>query len=81
MPSGPSGFLYVQMDALGTGRLQGEVFYNGMPSSREVVQTSVALVEQYETLLESLTVQEMCMYTAALRLSRQVRPPRGTLDF
>lgn len=49
-----------------TGKVEGEVLLNSRPLTRKVARSTVSYVEQDNTLLESLSVEEMLCYTAAL---------------
>lgn len=49
-----------------TGTVTGELLLNGQPLTEGRAKANMSYVEQTNTLLESLTVEEMLMYTAAL---------------
>jgi len=56
---------------IGVGKIQGEILYGGSkaPSS---LKNLVGYVEQFDTLIGELTVEQMLMYTAELKLPRAI---------
>jgi ATP-binding cassette, subfamily G (WHITE), member 2 len=57
------------------GRLEGELLYGGVSPSRTFLRRYTGYVEQFDTLVDTLTVEEMLMYTAELKL-----PPTVTRE-
>lgn len=55
----------------GIGKIQGELLYGGSRSPANLKHL-VGYVEQFDTLIGELTVEQMLMYTAELKLSRRV---------
>ncbi|EFN50715.1 hypothetical protein CHLNCDRAFT_142571 [Chlorella variabilis] len=56
------------------GKLDGSIAFAGNKPTPQFLRRFTGYVEQFDTLLESLTVQEMLMYTAELK--RPVDEPR-----
>ena len=77
---GPSGCgKSILMDVLAGrrtgGTLQGAIQYDGWTPSQGFLHWSTGYVEQFSTLIENLTVFEMLMYTAELKVKhRRTRP-------
>jgi ATP-binding cassette subfamily G (WHITE) protein 2 len=70
---GPSGagkttLLDVMAGRMRTGRVTGEVHLGGAKPTRSALRAAVGYVEQFDTLIGELTVRDMLMYTAQLRL-------------
>ena len=70
---GPSGcgkttLLDVAAGRKNSGVVEGEVQYGSMSPTREMLKHSTGYVEQFDTLVGELTVRDMLMYTAELRL-------------
>jgi len=57
----------------GAGKIEGEILFGGsvMPSSG--LKHLVGYVEQFDTLIGELTVEQMLMYTAELKLPRKMK--------
>jgi ATP-binding cassette subfamily G (WHITE) protein 2 len=49
------------------GDIQGDVRFGGVVPSKAFLQRYTGFVEQFDTLIGSLTVEEMLMYTAYLK--------------
>ena len=56
----------------GAGQIDGEVLYGGTPASPAVLKHLCGYVEQFDTLLGELSVDQMLMYTAEMKLPRSV---------
>mmetsp|Transcript_8433 Transcript_8433/g.22927 ORF Transcript_8433/g.22927 Transcript_8433/m.22927 type:complete len:622 (-) Transcript_8433:97-1962(-) len=56
----------------GAGKLEGEVLYGGSTVAKSSLKHLCGYVEQFDTLVGELTVQQMLMYTAELKLSRSL---------
>lgn len=50
------------------GTLSGEILFAGVKPSRAFIRRFTGYVEQFDTLVPTLTVEEMLMYTAELKL-------------
>lgn len=68
--SGKSTLLDVLSGRKTCGTLTGSVEYGGQAPTRPLLQRVVGYVEQFDTLVESLTCQEMLLYTAQLKRPR-----------
>jgi len=55
----------------GAGKIQGEILYGGSKSPPSLKHL-VGYVEQFDTLIGELTVEQMLMYTAELKLPRGI---------
>jgi len=51
-----------------TGSVEGKILFGGRTLPASTLRDSVGYVEQFDTLVGELTVKQMLMYTAALRL-------------
>lgn len=72
---GPSGcgkttLLDVISGRKNSGHIEGEVLYGATPASQSFLRRSTGYVEQFDTLVDNLTVREMLRYTAAMKLPR-----------
>jgi ABC-type multidrug transport system ATPase subunit len=72
MLMGPSGsgkttLLDILAGRKTTGRTRGEILFGGLRPTRPFLRRYTGYVEQYDTLLPMLTVEEMLMYTAELK--------------
>ncbi|GBF88373.1 hypothetical protein Rsub_01085 [Raphidocelis subcapitata] len=72
---GPSGcgkttFLDLLAGRKTQGQLTGSIYYGASKPSRQLLRRYVGYVEQQDTLVDTLTVFEMLMYTAALKRPR-----------
>ncbi|CAJ1389303.1 unnamed protein product [Effrenium voratum] len=56
----------------GAGKIQGEVLYGGCSAPPAVLKHLTGYVEQFDTLIGELTVDQMLMYTAEMKLPRSV---------
>lgn len=65
--SGKTTLLDVLAGRKTVGRTQGEVLFAGVKPTKEFLRRYTGYVEQFDTLLPSLTVHEMLMYTAELK--------------
>lgn len=70
---GPSGcgkttLLDITAGRKNIGLIEGTVTYGGVKAKPAVLKHSVGYVEQFDTLVGELTVRQMLMYTAELRL-------------
>eukprot|EP00434_Breviolum_minutum_P019639 symbB.v1.2.017319.t1/scaffold1341.1/size124323/10 len=54
----------------GAGKIDGEVLYGGSPAPAAVLKHLTGYVEQFDTLIGELTVDQMLMYTAEMKLPR-----------
>ncbi|CAK9067513.1 unnamed protein product [Durusdinium trenchii] len=54
----------------GAGKIEGEVLYGGSPAPTAVLNHLTGYVEQFDTLIGELTVDQMLMYTAEMKLPR-----------
>ena len=54
-----------------TGQVSGEIRYGGAPPGKAFLRRCVGYVEQFNTLLPILSVEEMLMYTCQLKRARQ----------
>lgn len=61
----------------GTFSPESKILYDGRPASPAFLRRFVGYVEQFDTLLDILTVEEMLMYTAELKHPRS--EPRAAL--
>jgi len=52
----------------GAGKIEGEVLYGGSPASFGTLKHLCGYVEQFDTLIAELTVEQMLMYTAELKM-------------
>jgi ABC-type multidrug transport system ATPase subunit len=55
----------------GMGKIQGEILYGGSTTPPSL-KNLVGYVEQFDTLIGELTVEQMLMYTAELKLARGI---------
>ncbi|KAK9905859.1 hypothetical protein WJX75_007710 [Coccomyxa subellipsoidea] len=54
------------------GELSGQILIGGKPPSRMFMRRYTGYVEQFDTLVENLTVREMLLYTAEMKLELSV---------
>ena len=54
-----------------SGQACGEIRFGGAPPSEAFLRRCVGYVEQFDTLLPILSVEEMLMYTCQLKRARQ----------
>lgn len=66
--SGKSTLLDVLAGRKTAGTMDGTVSFNGRPPTRDDLRFTVGYVEQFDTLVGELTVENMLRYTAALKL-------------
>lgn len=66
--SGKTTLLDVIAGRKNSGKLTGQVTYNGQPATSSVLKQSVGYVEQFDTLVPELTVEQMLTYAAELKL-------------
>ena len=72
--SGKTTLLDVISGRKTTGIIDGEILFGGRKLAKNVLQNSVGYVEQFDTLVGELTVKQMLMYTAELRLPTTFSP-------
>lgn len=75
LPQGPSGsgkttLLDLLAGRKTTGRTKGDILFAGNKPTRPFLRRYTGYVEQFDTLLPILTVEEMLMYTAELKRPR-----------
>jgi ABC-type multidrug transport system ATPase subunit len=73
MQMGPSGsgkttLLDVLAGRKTQGKTEGEIFFSAHKPSLNFLRRYTGYVEQFDTLLDILTVREMLLYTAELKL-------------
>ena len=56
-----------------TGTIEGEIRFAGAPCKKENIKHLCGYVEQFDNLVEILTVEQMLMYTAELKLPALTR--------
>ena len=56
-----------------TGNVEGEIRFAGAPCKKENIKHLCGYVEQFDNLVEVLTVEQMLMYTAELKLPALTR--------
>lgn len=56
----------------GAGKLEGEVLFGGSVVAKSSLRHLCGYVEQFDTLVNELTVEQMLMYTAELKLPRSL---------
>ena len=56
-----------------TGTIEGEIRFAGAPCNKENIKHLCGYVEQFDNLVEVLTVEQMLMYTAELKLPALTR--------
>ena len=56
-----------------TGTIEGEIRFAGAPCKKENIKHLCGYVEQFDNLVEVLTVEQMLMYTAELKLPALTR--------
>lgn len=64
--SGKTTLMDIVLQRKTTGKVTGELMANGNELTRTIARRTCSYVEQDDVLLESLSVQEMLTYTAAL---------------
>mmetsp|Transcript_22486 Transcript_22486/g.56832 ORF Transcript_22486/g.56832 Transcript_22486/m.56832 type:complete len:738 (-) Transcript_22486:770-2983(-) len=76
---GPSGSgkttlmdLLANRKTMSKATVQGDILYAGLPIQRETLAMVSGYVEQFDTLAGELTVRQMLLYTAELKLPRTV---------
>ena len=67
-PSGKTTLLDVLAGRKTVGNISGEILFGGVHPSRMFLRRFTGYVEQFDTLVPILTVDEMLMYTAELKL-------------
>jgi ABC-type multidrug transport system ATPase subunit len=67
--SGKTTLLDVIAGRKSGGKITGRVCYNGKAATSAVLKQKVGYVEQFDTLIPELTVCQMLMYAAELKLS------------
>lgn len=73
---GPSGagkttFLDIVTGRRKQGAVTGSLLYNGMKATSEYLRNHTAYVEQFDTLLTTLSVRQMLLYQAELKCNRK----------
>jgi ABC-type multidrug transport system ATPase subunit len=68
--SGKTTFLDVLAGRKSSGSLAGTIRYGGLPPSRSLLRRATGYVEQFDTLVDCLSCQEMLLYTAQLKRPR-----------
>uniref|UniRef100_A0A383VBA5 ABC transporter domain-containing protein n=1 Tax=Tetradesmus obliquus TaxID=3088 RepID=A0A383VBA5_TETOB len=68
--SGKTTFLDVLAGRKSSGSLSGTIRYGGLPPSRSLLRRATGYVEQFDTLVDCLSCQEMLLYTAQLKRPR-----------
>lgn len=66
--SGKTTLLDVVSGRKNTGKIEGEVLFGGARAPLGSLKDAIGYVEQFDTLIGELTVRDMLMYTAQLRL-------------
>jgi len=66
--SGKTSLLDVVAGRKSSGTIEGRVLYGGVKPPRATLRQAVGYVEQFDTLVGELSVRDMLMYTAELRL-------------
>lgn len=66
--SGKTTLMDVLAGRKNTGKITGEVLYGGVVPPRSALSHLCGYVEQFDTLVGELTVEQMLMYTAELKL-------------
>jgi len=66
--SGKTTLLDVVAGRKSSGAIEGRVLYGGVRPPRATLRQAVGYVEQFDTLVGELSVRDMLMYTAELRL-------------
>merc|ERR1719310_640621 len=66
--SGKTTLLDIVAGRKNTGKIDGDILYGGVKPSKKVIRGALGYVEQFDTLVGELTVKQMLMYTACLRL-------------
>lgn len=66
--SGKSTLLDLLSGRKTTGTTSGTILFDGMPIKKRVLLRATAYCEQADTLVDVLTVEEMLLYTAFLKL-------------
>ena len=75
-PQGPSGsgkttLLDLLAGRKTTGKAKGDILFAGNRPTRPFLRRYTGYVEQFDTLLPILSVEEMLMYTCQLKRARQ----------
>lgn len=65
--SGKTTLLDVLAGRKTSGTLTGTIQYNGLPPSSSLLRRVTGYVEQFDTLVDTLTCREMLLYTAQLK--------------
>jgi len=68
--SGKTTLLDVVAGRKNAGTTTGQLLYNGRVPTLDAFRSTVGYVEQFDTLVAELTVQQMLQYTAELKLPR-----------
>jgi len=71
--SGKTSLLDVLSSRKNTGIIKGDILFNGNKLTTEMSKNLIGYVEQFDTLVDELTVRQMLSYTAELKL-----PPNTT---
>jgi len=66
--SGKTTLLDVVAGRKNRGKIEGEVLFGGAMAKSGTLKEAIGYVEQFDTLIGELTVRDMLMYTAQLRL-------------
>jgi len=80
--SGKTTLLDILSGRKTSGNTEGEIRFGGRKPSKPFLQRYTGVVEQFDTLIGSLTVHEMLMYTASLKrpLSESLAEKRTAVD-
>ena len=68
--SGKTTLLDVVAGRKNAGTIAGQLLYNGRAPTLDAFRSTVGYVEQFDTLVAELTVEQMLRYTAELKLPR-----------
>jgi len=69
--SGKTTFLDVLAGRKTVGSITGGIHYGGLPASSSLIRRVTGYVEQFDTLVATLSCYEMLLYTAQLKRPRQ----------
>jgi len=78
--SGKSTLLDVLSGRKNQGTVTGSVLYNGEKVEPEILKRMTGYVEQFDTLVVELTVYQMLMYTAELKLGGSLEDKEAKVD-
>ena len=70
---GKTSLMDVLARRIDTGTIEGEIHFAGAPCKKENIKHLCGYVEQFDNLVEILTVEQMLMYTAELKLPALTR--------